>query len=161
MAWSRVAWHLFSTVTSFHHLDFLTGYWLMFLLLNLLTSGIIIFILLSKQPLFGKLNSWNSKGGPLSVSRLFLDQRFDRRPYPGMFSWDIRLQLGRGCTTSPARIKFAPQYLCSLEGLSVAPCGLFSRMCLYTIDSARDVSNNQWVACVPFDCLFDVLFGFL
>ena len=48
-----------------------------------------------------------------------------------------------------------------LRALSVTPCSLFSRMCLRTIDSTRDVSDDQWVASVPFYYLFDVSFGFL
>ena len=48
-----------------------------------------------------------------------------------------------------------------LRVLSVAPCGLFPRMYLCTVDSAHDVSSVQWAISVPFDYLFDVLFGFL
>ena len=48
-----------------------------------------------------------------------------------------------------------------LRVLSVEPCDLFSRMCLHTVDSARDVSNDQWAVSMPFHCLFNVPFGFL
>ena len=38
-----------------------------------------------------------------------------------------------------------------LRVLSFAPYGLFSRMYLCIIDSAHDVSSDQWAASVPFD----------
>ena len=133
----------------------------MFPLLNLLTSGIIMFILLLKQPSLGKLDFQNSKGGSLGVSRSFLNLRFDQRSYPRMFSRDIKLRPGRGCATSPAHTTFSLQHLCSLEGLQYCTLGLFLRMCLHTVDLVCDVSNNQWATSVLFDCLLDVLFGFL
>ena len=62
---------------------------------------------------------------------------------------------------SPDRTTFSPSTYALLRVLSVAPCGLFPKMYLCTIDSARDMGNNQWVASVPFDYLFNVSFSFL
>ena len=46
--------------------------------------------------------------------------------------------------------------------LSVAPCGLIPRMYPCTVvDSPRDMRSNQRAISLPFDSLFDVLFGFL
>ena len=132
----------------------------MFLLPSMLTSGIIIFFLVLKQPLFGTLVLLNSREDPPDTPRSFVGLRFNQRSYP-LFSWDIRLRPRRGYATSPARTTFAPQHLCSLEGLKCSPCGLFSRMYLRTVDSARDISNDQWATSVPFDCLFNVSFDFL
>ena len=107
---------------------------------NLVTSGIIIVILLSKQLLFGKLDLWNSKGASSGAARSFLDLEFDQRSYPRMLSRDIRLRLGRCCATSPTCTTFIPSTYALLRVLSVAPCGLFLRMCLRTINLARDMS---------------------
>ena len=62
---------------------------------------------------------------------------------------------------SPVRTTLAPQHLYPLEGLSLAPSGLFPKMYLCAVDSAHNVSSDQWAASVPFNYLFDVLFGFL
>ena len=160
-ACSRVIWHLFSTIISFHRLDFLIGHWLMFPLLNLLTSSIIIFILLLKQFSFSKLYSRNAKGGSLGASRSFLELRFDQRSYPRMFSQDIRLWPGRGYATSHARTTFTSQHLCSLEGLKC--CTLW----LIPEDVSAYYRFGVWcqlwlMGCkCAFDYLFNMLFGFL
>ena len=62
---------------------------------------------------------------------------------------------------SLARTTFSYSTYALLRVLSVAPCGLFSRMCLHTIDLVCDVSEDQWATSVPFDYLFDVSFSFL
>ena len=98
----RVTWHFYSTVTSFHCFDFLTGHWLTFPLLSMLTSGIIIFILVLKQPSFGTLVLLDSREDFSGTPRSFLDLGFDQCSYP-LFSRDIRLRLGRGYATSPTR----------------------------------------------------------
>ena len=63
---------------------------------------------------------------------------------------------------SPDSITFAPNTYALLRALSVAPYGLFPRkyLCI-AVDSTRDVGNDQWTVSVPFDCFFNVLFGFL
>ena len=111
---------------------------MIFSFLNLLTSGIIIFILFSKQLSFAKLDLWNSKGDPLSASWSFLDLRFDQHPYPRRLSCHQLAQ------------HLPPNTYAFLRVLNVASYGLFPRMCLHTVDSARDVSNNQWGASMPF-----------
>ena len=133
----------------------------MFPLLNLLTSGIIIFIFLSKQPLFGKLDPWNSKGGSPGVPRSFLGLGFDQHCYPRMLSGILGYDLGEAVTRYQLAQHFSPSTYAFLRVLSVAPCGIFPRMCLHTIYSACDVSNDQQAASVSFDYLFDFSFGFL
>ena len=55
-----------------------------------------------------------------------------------------------------------PSTYALFRALSVAPYGLIPRMYLCIgVDSACDVGNDQWAISVPFDCLFDVSFGFL
>ena len=60
----RVVWHLFSTVTSFHHFDFLTGYWWTFPFLHLSMSYTIMFIMVLKQLSRGTLALLDSWGLP-------------------------------------------------------------------------------------------------
>ena len=79
-------------------------------------SYVIIFILVLKQPSFGKLVPLDSREDSLGLPKLFLDLGFDQRPYPWL-SWDVRSRPGKGYATSSDRTIFAPQHLCSLEGL--------------------------------------------
>ena len=65
VAWWRVTWHLFSAITSFHRFDFLIGHWWMFPFPYLLTSYVIMFILVLKQPSFGTLILLDSRRIPM------------------------------------------------------------------------------------------------
>ena len=62
---------------------------------------------------------------------------------------------------SPTHTTFAPHHLYSLEDLKCHTLWPIPGMYLRTFDSARDISNDQWVASVPFYYSFDVSFGFL
>ena len=72
----------FFIVTSFHRFDFLTGHWLTFSFPRKLMSGIIIFILVPKQPLFCTLVLLDSREETLGMPRSFLDLRFNQHSYP-------------------------------------------------------------------------------
>ena len=75
----------------------------------------------------------------------------------GIFSCD----LGEAVPHHQLTQHFPASTYALLRVLRVAFCGLFLRIRLPIVDSARDVSNNQWVGSVPCDYLFDVSFGFL
>ena len=113
----------------------------MFPFLIMLTLGIIIFILVPKQPSFGTLVLLDFREDSPGTPRSSLNLRFDQCSYP-LFSWDIRLRPGRGYAMSLALTTFAPYHLCFLEDLSVTPCVLFPRMPSNVVDSAHDVSYN-------------------
>ena len=108
---------------------------------HLLTSYVIMFILVLKQPSFGTLILLDSKEDSLGSPRSFLDLRFDQHSYL-LLSRDIRQRPEKGYATSPNRIIFASQHSCSLEGLKC--CSLWHILEDVSVYYRFDAWRGQW-----------------